>query len=60
VYNESELRKLLPVAVISELPVINGITNERVDQKRAWLGWATAAVVFAVILAGSAFSYLGG
>jgi polysaccharide biosynthesis transport protein len=60
VYNESELRKLLPVAVISELPVIDGPTNERVDQKRAWLGWATAAVVFAAILAGSAFSYLRG
>ena len=60
VYNESELRKLLPVAVISELPVIDGPADERVDQKRAWLGWATAAVVFAVILAGSAFSYLRG
>ena len=60
VYNESELRKLLPVAVISELPVIGGPTDERADQKRTWLGWATAAVVFAVILAGSAFSYLGG
>jgi polysaccharide chain length determinant protein (PEP-CTERM system associated) len=60
VYNESELRKLLPVAVISEMPVIGGPINEKADQMRAWLGWATAAVVFAVILAGSAFSYLRG
>ncbi len=60
VYNESELRKLLPVAVISELPVIDGPINETADQKRVWLGWATATVVFAVILAGSAFSYLAG
>ncbi len=60
VYNESELRKLLPVAVISELPVIDSPINEKAQQKRVWLGWATAAVVFAVILAGSAFSYLAG
>ena len=60
VYSESELRKLLPVAVISELPLIGGPTNERADHKRAWLGWATAALVFAVILAGSAVSYLRG
>lgn len=60
VYNESELRKLLPVAVISELPVIDSPINEKAQEKRVWLGWATAAVVFAVILAGSAFSYLAG
>jgi polysaccharide biosynthesis transport protein len=60
VYNESELRNLLPVAVISELPIIDGPINERADRRRLWLGWATAAVVFAVILAGSAFSYLAG
>jgi succinoglycan biosynthesis transport protein ExoP len=60
VYNEPELRKLLPVAVISELPIIGAPTDDRADQMRTWLGWATAALVFAVILAGSAFSYLGG
>ena len=52
VYNESELRRLLPVAVISELPVIDGPINEKGDQKRLWLGWATATVVFVVILGG--------
>ena len=60
VHNESELRTLLPVGVISELPVIDGPVGAIADQKRLWLGWATAAVVFAVILAGSAFSYLAG
>jgi polysaccharide chain length determinant protein (PEP-CTERM system associated) len=60
VYTEAELRKLLAVPVISELPVIGSPTNKRADLKRVWRGWATAAVVIAVIVAGSAFSYLRG
>ncbi len=60
VYTESELRKLLPVTIIAELPVISGPASEGDEQQRAWLGWATAAVIFAAILAGSAFSYLVG
>jgi polysaccharide chain length determinant protein (PEP-CTERM system associated) len=60
IFSESELRKLLPVAVISELPVIAGPTSEKVTQAKAWVGWVAAALVFSVMLAGSAFSYLGG
>jgi len=60
VYNEQELKDLLPVSVISEIPVITSPANEKAEQKRIWLGWATAVVVFTVILAGSAFSYLRG
>ena len=60
VYNEQELKGLLPVSVISEIPVITTPANERGEQKRLWLGWATAAVVAATILAGSAISYLRG
>ena len=60
VYNEQELKGLLPVSVISELPVITDPANERAEQKKVWLGWATAAVIFATILAGSAVSYLVG
>ena len=60
VYSESELRKLLPVAVISELPVIDGPITEKADKKRVLMGWAAATAVVVVILAGSAFSYLAG
>ena len=58
VYNEQELKGLLPVSVISEIPVITTPADEEAEQKRLWLGWATAAVVVATILAGSAISYL--
>ena len=60
VYSEEELKGLLPVAVLSEIPVINAVASERAEQKRTWLGWATAVVVFGVILAGSVVSYLAG
>ena len=60
VYSEAELKKLLPVAVISEIPVIADPANQTAERKRSWLGMVTAALVFAAILAGSAFSYLKG
>ena len=60
VYSEQELKSLLPVSVISEIPAITTPTDERGEQKRLWLGWATAAVVVVTILAGSAISYLRG
>ena len=60
VYSEQELKGLLPVSVMSEIPAITTPADERCEQKRLWLGWATAAVVAATILAGSALSYLRG
>ena len=60
IYNEQELKGLLPVSVLSEIPVITAPASERAEQKKVWLGWATAAVVFATILAGSVVSYLVG
>ena len=60
VYSEQELKSLLPVSVMSEIPAITTPSDERGEQKRLWLGWATAALVVATILAGSAISYLRG
>jgi succinoglycan biosynthesis transport protein ExoP len=60
VYEEKALQKLLPIPVISEIPPIVAPADERREQRRMWLGWATAAVVSATILVGSAFSYLRG
>jgi uncharacterized protein involved in exopolysaccharide biosynthesis len=60
VYDEKQLQKLLPVAVISEIPAIAAATEEQSERRRLWLGWATAAFVSVTILLGSAFSYLRG
>ncbi len=60
VYSEQELKGLLSVAVLSEIPIIDAIANKRAERKKTLLGWATAVVVFAAVLAGSVVSYLAG
>ncbi len=60
VYSELEIRKLLPVSVLSELPVIGDTMNDRDVKRKQWIGWVTAAFVVATILAGSAVSYWKG
>ena len=60
IYDEKEFVKLLPVAVISEIPAISGTADEHAERRRMWLGWATAAMVSVTILLGSALSYLRG
>ncbi len=60
VYSEQELKGLLPVAVLSEIPIIDALANKRAERKKTLLGWATAVVVFAAVLAGSVVSYLAG
>jgi len=59
-HSEEEIRKLLPADVIAEIPAIVTPADSRQARNRLWLGWATAMVIFAFILAGSAFSYLRG
>lgn len=59
-YTEQELKELLPVSVISEIPVIVKTADKQAAKKKIWLGWATAVVVLGAILTGSAFSYLHG
>jgi len=44
--------------VISEIPEILSPRDASRNRRRAFLGWAMAAVVFVTILAGTAFSYL--
>jgi len=60
VYHEKALKELLPVTVISEIPPITSPQEERKQERKLWVGWATAGIVFATILAGSAISYLRG
>jgi succinoglycan biosynthesis transport protein ExoP len=59
-YNEKELKKLLPAEVMAEIPAIVNLADEQSATRKVWLGWATAAVVFVTILAGSAISFLRG
>lgn len=60
IYDEKEMKKLLPPAIIAEIPTIESPSDVQAQTRRLWLGWATAAVVFATILVGSALSYLRG
>jgi len=59
-HNGKEIRQLLPAEVIAEIPEIVNEKDAQIAVRRIWLGWATAALVFTTILAGSAFSYLRG
>jgi len=60
VYEEKAIEKLLPVAVISEIPSISIVADLQAERKQMWVGWATAAVISIMILLGSAVSYLRG
>lgn len=57
-HNDQEIENLLPTPVLSEIPEITRPLDERREKNRMTLGWVTAALVFLVIVAGSAFSYL--
>jgi len=59
-YSEKEIKKLLPVPVICEIPVVKTPSEERSQTAKIWRDWAMTAVVAVVILAGSLFSYLRG
>ena len=59
-YSEKVLKELLPVTVISQIPTIISPEEERGQERKLWVGWATAGLVFATILVGSAISYLRG
>ena len=59
-YSEKEIKKLLPVPVICEIPVIETAMEKRSTHRRELRQWIATAAVILVIAAGSAFSYLRG
>jgi polysaccharide biosynthesis transport protein len=59
-HDETEIRDILPMSVLSEIPEIKSPMDERADKRRIVFGWATAVIVLAVIVSGSAFSFLHG
>jgi polysaccharide chain length determinant protein (PEP-CTERM system associated) len=60
IHDEAVLKQLLRVPVVSEIPVIADPNTSQAERRRGQLGFATATVIFLVILAGSAFSYWKG
>ncbi len=59
-YSEKEIKNLLPMGIISEIPEIVSPSDEQSSKQRMALGWTMAALIVIIILAGSAFSYLHG
>jgi polysaccharide chain length determinant protein (PEP-CTERM system associated) len=57
-YGEQEIKSILPMPVISEVPEVASPLDESMAKRRMALGWASSLLVFVVILAGSVFSYL--
>lgn len=60
IHDEKELKKLLPPAIISEIPTIMNPSDREAQTRRVWIGCATASVVLAAILIGTTFSYFRG
>ena len=59
-YGEKEIKTLLPVAILADIPEVVIPSDERSRKKRTVLGWTMAALITATILAGFAFTYLQG
>ena len=57
-HSEKQIKSLLPIAVISEIPQIMTPVDEQNLRKRMALGWVAAVLLVGTIFAGSVFSYL--
>jgi polysaccharide biosynthesis transport protein len=60
VYSDGELRKLLPVSIIAEIPPVLTTAEQQSETRLGVLRWASAALVFTVILGAFAVTYLHG
>lgn len=60
VYSEADLKSMLPMSVISEIPEVVYPSDEQKGKRRLALGWATAAIVVVCISVGAAISFLHG
>ena len=56
-HSEKQLKALLPMKVISEIPEVLTASDERKNKERVWFAWAMTAVVFFTIAVGTLFSY---
>ena len=55
---EKEIKSLLPIPVISEIPEIVSAADEQRARKKLVFGWASSVIVVGAILAGSLFTFL--
>lgn len=60
VYSEEELKKLIPLNIMCEIPNIETAKEVSHKQRRLWLEYGLASFVLVSILAGTAFSYIRG
>jgi len=56
-HNEKQIKSLLPIAVLSEIPEVVSNADIQKAKRSKRIGWATTAIVFVTILAGSVFSF---
>ena len=59
-YSEKDLKKLVPLDIIAEIPAIVGIQDKKRQDKFAVLGWAATGLGFVLIAWGFTISYLRG
>jgi capsular polysaccharide biosynthesis protein len=60
IYSEDELKKLLPVEIIGEIPPVVKLNDESKQKRRDMMvGWSSGAVLICM-LAGTLFTYLKG
>jgi len=59
-YSEKQIKDLMPVSVIAEIPEVVNAYDEEQARRKLILNWAMAAVVLLSVVAGAAFSYLRG
>jgi len=57
-HSEKDIRDMLPVPVISEIPEIISSDDEKKSHRQRMRSWAMTAAVLVIILLGSAVSYL--
>jgi len=57
-HSGKDIKALLPMAVISEVPAIVTAKDQRKQKRRLVVGWVTTVIVTAAILTGSIFSFL--
>lgn len=58
IYSEKDIRGLLGVSVISEIPEVSTPSDVTMKKRHMVLGWTTAVLVIGSVLAGSAVSLL--
>jgi polysaccharide chain length determinant protein (PEP-CTERM system associated) len=57
-YSEQQIKTMLQMSVVSEIPEVVNAADIRNRKGRTVLGWVMAAIVVASILGGTVFSYL--